>query len=107
MKTFAKHRTLTYFFAWSGLVDDGELEPKPGVPPTPAHLAELVEQAKRDGVRAVLVEDYYDTKSADVLKRFAGVKVVQLPGDVGAEPGTGTYERYMDLTVNRVVGALE
>ncbi len=106
-KVFIQHRTLTYFFDWSGLADAGELEPKPGIPPTPAHLADLVGVAKREGVKAVLVEDYYDTKSADVVRRFAGVKIVQIPGDVGAEPGVGNYERFMDLIVKRVIGALQ
>ncbi len=105
-KVFTKHRTLTYFFDWSGLVDDGELEPKPGIPPSPAHLADLVGVAKRDHVRAVIVEDYYDTQSADVVRRFAGVKIVQIPGDVGAEPGVGGYEKFMDTVVNRIVGGL-
>lgn len=105
-KVFTKHRTLTYFFEWSGLASAGELEPKPGVPPSPAHLADLVGVAKREGVRAVVVEDYYDTKSADVLKRVAGLKVVQIPGDVGAEPGIDGYEKLMDTLVSRIAEAL-
>ncbi len=106
-KVFTRHRTLTYFFDWSGVVSDGELEPRPGVPPSPAHLAELVGVAKRDGVTAILVEDYYDTQSAQVVSRYAGSKIVQIPGDVGGEPGLDSYEKYMDVIVNRVVGALQ
>jgi zinc/manganese transport system substrate-binding protein len=105
-KVFTKHRTLTYFFEWSGLASAGELEPKPGTPPSPAHLADLVGVAKREGVKAVIVEDYYDTQSADVVRRFAGVKIVQIPGDVGAEPGIDSYEKLMDTVVGRVAGAL-
>jgi zinc/manganese transport system substrate-binding protein len=105
-KVFTRHRTLTYFFDWSGVVSAGELEPRPGVPPPPAHLADLVLVAQREDVRAILVEDYYDTKSAEVVAGHSKAKIVMIPGDVGGEPGLDTYEKYVDLFVNRVVGAL-
>jgi zinc/manganese transport system substrate-binding protein len=106
-KVFTRHRTMTYFFDWSGLVSDGELEPRPGVPPPPAHLADLVQLAKRDGVKAISVENFYDTKSADVVSRYSGAKVVLIPGDVGGEPGIDTYEKYVDVVVRRLAGALQ
>ena len=105
-KLLTRHRTLTYFLEWTGLQTAGELEPRPGVPPPPAHLASMVEVAKRQGVKAIAVENYYDTRSADVVARHSGAKVVQLPGDVGGEPGIQTYEQYVDVLVSRVAGAL-
>jgi zinc/manganese transport system substrate-binding protein len=105
-KLLSRHRTLTYFLDWSGLVTDGELEPRPGVPPPPGHLADMVQVAQRDGVKAIVVENYYDTRSADVVARHSGAKVVQVPGDVGGEPGVKTYERYIDTLVDRIAGAL-
>jgi zinc/manganese transport system substrate-binding protein len=66
----------------------------------------MVQVAKRDGVRAIVVENYYDTKSADTVARFSGAKVVQTPGDVGGERGIDTYERYIDVLVSRIAGAL-
>jgi len=106
-KVFTRHRTLTYFFDWSGIVSAGELEPKPGVPPPPAHLADLVLVAQRESVRAILVEDYYDTKSAEVVANHSSAKVVMIPGDVGGEPGLDTFEKYMDVIVTRTVKALQ
>jgi zinc/manganese transport system substrate-binding protein len=105
-KIFMRHKTLSYFLDWSGIVSAGELEPRPGVPPPPRHLADMVLVAKRDGVKAVVVENYYDTRSAGVVARHSGAKVVQIPGDVGGEPGVKTYERYMETIVTRIVGAL-
>lgn len=105
-KIFTRHRTMTYFLDWSGIVSAGELEPRPGVPPPPAHLAGLVGVAQREGVKAISVEDYYDTKSAEVVARHSGAKTVQIPGDVGGEPGVSTYEKYIDVVVSRIVGAL-
>ena len=105
-KIFTRHRTMTYFFDWNGLGTAGELEPRPGVPPPPAHLADLVQIAKRDGVKAISVENFYDTKSAEVVSKFSGAKIVLIPGDVGGEPGLDTYEKYMNVIVTRIGGAL-
>jgi zinc/manganese transport system substrate-binding protein len=105
-KIFTRHRTMTYFLDWTGLVSAGELEPRPGVPPPPAHLAELVGIAQREGVKAIAVENYYDTKSAEVVSRHSGAKIVLVPGDVGGEPGIDTYEKYVDVVVRRIGGAL-
>jgi zinc/manganese transport system substrate-binding protein len=105
-KVFTRHRTMTYFFDWSGIASAGELEPRPGVPPPPAHLADLVGVAQRENVKAILVEDYYDTRSAEVVARHSHAKIVQVPGDVGGEPGIDTYEKYVDVLVSRVVGAI-
>jgi zinc/manganese transport system substrate-binding protein len=105
-RIFTRHRTLSYFLEWSGLVSAGELEPRPGVPPPPGHLADLVEVARREGVKAISVENYYDTRSAEVVARHSGAKVVLIPGDVGGEPDVKTYERYIDVLVSRLAGAL-
>ncbi len=105
-KMFTRHRTMTYFLDWSGIVSVGELEPRPGVPPPPAHLADLVGVAQREGVKAISVENYYDTKSAEVVSRHSGAKIVLIPGDVGGEPGLDTWEKYMDVLVKRIGGAL-
>ncbi len=40
------------------------------------------------------------------MAQHSGAKIVLVPGDVGGEPSTGTYEKYMDMVVTRVVGAL-
>ncbi len=105
-KILTQHRTLTYFLDFSGLVSAGEIEPRPGVPAPPAYLAELVGRARGEGVKAIVVENYYDRKSAEVVARHAGAKVVQIPGDVGGEPGVTTYEQWIDALVTRIAGAV-
>jgi len=62
--------------------------------------------AQREGVKAISVENYYDTKSAEVVSRHSGAKIVLIPGDVGGEPGLDTWEKYMDVLVKRIGGAL-
>ncbi len=105
-KVLTQHQTLSYFLDWSGLLAAGYIEPKPGIPPPPSHLADLVILAKREGVKAIFVENYYDTKNASLVARLSGAKVVVLPGDVGGMNGTDTYERYMDAVVRLATEAL-
>jgi zinc/manganese transport system substrate-binding protein len=105
-KIFTKHRTLTYFADWSGLVVSGYLEPKPGIEPPPSHLAELVQQAKAEGVKAVVVETYYDGRSGELVARLGGARLARIPGDVGASRGAKSYLAWMDELVQAVAGAL-
>jgi zinc/manganese transport system substrate-binding protein len=106
-KIFTQHRTFSYFLDWSGLVDAGEIEPRPGVPPPPSHLADLVLTAKQQGVKEIVVESYYDAKSAEVVAGHSGAKLVAIPGDVGADRGADTYAHYVDEIVSKVVGGLQ
>jgi len=105
-RLFSQHRTLSYFYDWTGLVDGGQLEPRPGTPPPPAHLARLVEVAKRDGVKAILVEGYYDPRSGEQVARLTGARLVAIPGDVGGDPAAKSYEAYLELLVRRIADAL-
>ncbi len=106
-KVFIQHRTLTYFLDWSGLVEAGEIEPRPGVPPPPSHLAELVLTARREDVKEVVVESYYETKSAELVAGHSGAKVVVVPGDVGADRGADTYAHYVGEVVARIAEGLQ
>lgn len=105
-KVLTHHRTLSYFFDWTGLQSAGELEPRPGTPPPPAHLASLVTLARREGVKAIITENYYDTRSDDLVARLSGARVIVIPGDVGGDPQARTYQAYLELLVRRVVEGL-
>jgi zinc/manganese transport system substrate-binding protein len=105
-KLIAKHKTLTYFLDWSGLAVVGYLEPKPGIEAPPSHVAELVQLAKADKVRAVVVETYYDARTAELVAKLAGARVVRIPGDVGASKGASTWEGYMGELVRLLAEGL-
>jgi zinc/manganese transport system substrate-binding protein len=105
-KLFVHHRTLTYFLDWTGLVSAGEMEPRPGTPPPASHLADLVTLARKEGIKACLVENYYDSKGDELVARLAGGTVVRLPGDVGGEPAAVSYEAWLDLLVQRISAAV-
>jgi len=77
------HRDLTYLIAWLGMREVGSLEPKPGLPPSSAHLAELLGVLKRTPAKAVVRSAYSDPKPAAWLAERAGIPAVMLPYTVG------------------------
>ena len=104
-KVVTQHRTLSYFLDWAGLVAAGYVEPRPGVPAPPSHLADLVGVVKAEGVKAILVENYYDPKSASVVAQHGGARLVAIPGDVGGTDAAKTYQAYLGELVRLVVEA--
>lgn len=101
-----RHKTLTYLLDWAGLKAAGYLEPKPGVAPPPSHVAALAAQVKISGVKGVLVESYYDRRSADQLAELTGARVVVIPGDVGGAKEATDWLSWEDLLVRSLVQAV-
>jgi zinc/manganese transport system substrate-binding protein len=99
------HRSLGYFADWLGLRIIDELEPKPGIPPNPRHVAEVIAHAKQQKVRAILQESYYPTNTSNLVASKIGGKVVRLPGATNIAAGQ-SYIAFMDGIVNLVSGAL-
>jgi zinc/manganese transport system substrate-binding protein len=102
-----QHKTLTYLLDWAGLRAAGYLEPKPGVAPPPSHVASLAALVRSAGVKGVLVENYYDRRSAEQLRDLTGVKVIVIPGDVGGTKDASDWVSYVDVLVRSLVQAVE
>jgi zinc/manganese transport system substrate-binding protein len=102
-----QHKTLTYLLDWAGLRAAGYLEPKPGVAPPPSHVAGLAAIVKSAGVKGVLVENYYDPRSANQLRDLAGVKVIVIPGDVGGTKEASDWVSYVDTLVKALAQAVQ
>jgi zinc/manganese transport system substrate-binding protein len=77
------HRDLSYLLAWLGMREAGALEPKPGLPPSSAHLAQLLDALKRQPARAVLRSAYGDPRPAQWLAERAAIPAIVLPFTVG------------------------
>jgi zinc/manganese transport system substrate-binding protein len=103
----AYHNSWLYFAGRFGLEIDLFLEPKPGIPPSPAHLTEVIAQMKARQARVIIVDPYLNRKTAETVARATGATVVdvtQFPGGVkGAGPG---YFELMDYLVNSLAKAL-
>lgn len=79
----AYHTSWKYLAEYTGMNIVGFMEPKPGVPPSPSHLAGLILHMKRTGAKAIIMEPFYNRKDADFVASKTGAKVVILPPSVG------------------------
>jgi zinc/manganese transport system substrate-binding protein len=81
------------------------LEPKPGVPPTSAHLASLIELAKSQEVYAIVRAAYQDPKPADWLAERTGVPAVTLPFSVGGDAEAKDLFGLFDSSIDKLLAA--
>jgi ABC-type Zn uptake system ZnuABC Zn-binding protein ZnuA len=95
-----------YFARLFGLTVIGTLEPKPGIPPTTAHLGAVINLMKADDVKVVLAAAYYDPRYARFVSENTGARIVNMASQSGAQAGTDDYIAMVDYNVRQVVVAL-
>jgi ABC-type Zn uptake system ZnuABC Zn-binding protein ZnuA len=105
-KVVVYHSTLAYFLRRFGLVQVGTVEERPGIPPSPGHLARLIERMKQEKVKAVLVEPWSDRRLAERIAEEAGAKAVVMATSVGAVKGADNYVAAVDHNVRALADAL-
>ena len=82
-KVVTYHRSFPNFAERFGLDIVGYVEPRPGIPPTPQHTLDLINEMKRQNVKMVLVEPYFDLKTPNAIGRDTGAQVLVMPPSVG------------------------
>jgi ABC-type Zn uptake system ZnuABC Zn-binding protein ZnuA len=92
----AWHTSWRYFAEYNGMNIVAFMEPKPGVPPSPSHLYEVIQAVKRTGAKAIVMEPFYDRKVADLVAKQTGIKVLILPPSVGGIRGADVND-YVSL----------
>jgi zinc/manganese transport system substrate-binding protein len=97
------HKDTSYLIQWLAMREVGALEPKPGLPPSAAHLNELLDGLRRTPARAVLRSAYNDPRPAEWLAAQAGIPVVLLPFTVGGTENAKDLFGLFDDTVNRLL----
>ena len=104
----AWHTSWRYFAEYNGMNIVAFMEPKPGVPPSPAHLYEVIQTVKRTGAKAIIMEPFYDRKTADLVARQTGIKVLILPPSVGGIKGApvNDYVSLMKYDIAQLAAAL-
>jgi zinc/manganese transport system substrate-binding protein len=98
-KVVTHHKGWVYLENWAGLVEVGNLEPKPGLPPSAAHLAELLNQLKDQKVALVIRSTYEDGKASEWLGGRIEAPYVVVPHTVGSVPGTDDLFAMFDTVV--------
>jgi ABC-type Zn uptake system ZnuABC Zn-binding protein ZnuA len=105
-KVVVYHPDFIYFLTRFGLVQLGVVEDRPGIPPSPQHLVNLIRQMKEEGVKAVLVEPWNDVKLANRVAEEAGAKAYVMASSVGAVKGADNYLAAIDFNVATLAKAL-
>ncbi len=100
------HKNWSYFAKHFGLEIVGELEPKPGIPPTPKHLAELEKLMKEKGAKLVIKESYQESRTPKKVAEETGAKVLTLAQFVGETKEGGDYLSMMEENVKQIEEAL-
>jgi zinc/manganese transport system substrate-binding protein len=101
------HRNLSYLLQWLGMREVGNLEPKPGLPPTASYLVELLAQLQRDPPKAVVRSAYNDPRAAQWLAERAKVPSELVPFTVGGTERAKDLFGLFDDTIERLLGAVK
>ncbi len=105
LKILTYHKTWIYFCERFGIDIRGEIEEKPGIPPSQTYLASLIDKVKAEGIKVLFVDTIYPTKDGQFIADKTGAKVVLSPIDVGGAPGTDNYFALIDTLLSRVAAA--
>ena len=107
VKVVTYHRSFPNFAERFGLDIVGYVEPKPGIPPTPQHTLDLINDMKRQNVKLVLVEPYFDLKTPNSIGRGTGAEVMVMPPSVGGVKEVTDYFKLFDYDLNLLVNAIK
>ena len=108
MKPYEGRKIITYHRSWPNFAEHfhlnvvGYVEPRPGIPPSPQHTVELIQQMKRDNVKVIVVEPYFDLKTPNAVARETGGKVLVLPPSVGGEKEITDYFKLFDYDISKL-----
>jgi zinc/manganese transport system substrate-binding protein len=100
------HPDMIYFAERFGLSQFGTIEIRPGIDPTPAHVADLIERMRQAKVDIVVRELHYPSGLAETVAKSTGAKLVELPSMVGGVPQAKTYIDLIDYNVRMLVKAV-
>lgn len=104
MPIVVQHNVWPYLENWLGIRVIASLEPKPGVPPTSSHLADLLSKLQATPAKAIVIAAYEDNKAAQWLSEKTGLPVVTLPYTVGGNDEAKDIFSLYDNTINQLLG---
>jgi len=104
---------VAYHTSWRYLADYtkvnivGFMEPKPGVPPSPSHLAGLIQTIRRTGAKVIIIEPFYNRKTADFVASKTGIRVLVLPPSAGGARGVNDYVSLLRSDIQKLAQAIQ
>jgi zinc/manganese transport system substrate-binding protein len=113
MKPYAGRKIVTYHRSWPNFAEHfglnvvGYVEPRPGIPPSPSHTVELIAQMRRDNVKVIVVEPYFDLKTPNAVARDTGGQVLVLMPSVGGEKEITDYFKLFDYDIAKLKQAFD
>lgn len=99
------HKNWVYLTTLFGLDVVDYVEPKPGIPPTARHVADLIELIKSQHIKVLLAANYFEASKPGLIAERTGIVPVIVPTSVGGEPGVDTYFDLVDIWITRLVDA--
>ncbi len=106
-KFVAYHTTWSYLANRYGFRIIGYLEPKPGIPPSASHLADLIVRMRQEKVKVIIKEPFYENRIPNMVAQRTGAKVVEICPTVGGEPDTETYPKLLRRILTKLVNAVQ
>jgi zinc/manganese transport system substrate-binding protein len=106
-------KVVTYHRSWANFVDRfgldvvGYVEPRPGIPPSPAHTLGLMKAMRQQGVKLILVEPYFDTRTPASIARETGARLLVLTPSVGGVKEATDYIALFDHDVKLLADTLK
>jgi len=113
MQPYQGRKVVTYHRSWPNflkhfqLISVGEIEPRPGIPPSRQHTRELIDLMKGQDAKVILVEPYFELKTPNAIARETGAKVVVMPSSVGGQKGITDYFKLFDYDLTLLTDALK
>ena len=105
-RAISLHKSWTYLYRWLGIREVAVLEPRPGVPPTSSHLAQILAQQKQSPAQMIVLAGYQDPQAAQWLHERSGLPVIKLPYTVGGNEKAVDLFALFDDILARLKGAI-
>lgn len=102
-KVMTYHKSFSYFADWAGLDITATVEPLPGIPPSSKDVETLLKKISAEGIKAILMEDYYPEKVPKYLSDKSGIPLLILPDTTG-NAGVATYDQLIDKLLGELSG---
>jgi len=103
LRVVTQHKSWAYLIDWLDMQEVARLEPKPGIPPSSAYLAKVLESLQHQSANAILVANYQGPKPAKWLQQRTGIPVVTLPYTIGGTDKVGDLFQLFDVTLEQLL----